>query len=90
MPLCYQNTERVCGNLLSQLVTNYLLTKYLVFTLCRVFTDKESPTAYKFIFQRVFELVSQAIQKPIKFESIHGEGIKAVVGDMCPNQMCGE
>ena len=52
-------------------------------TLFRVFTDQENPTAYKFIFQRVFELVSQAIQRPIKFFSIHGEGIKAIVGDMC-------
>ena len=59
-------------------------------TLFRVFTDQENPTAYKFIFQRVFELVFQAIQRPIKFFSIHGEGIKAIVGDMCPNQMCGE
>lgn len=58
-------------------------------TLFRVFTDQENPTAYKFIFYRVFELVSQAIQRPVKFYSIHGEGIKAIIGDMCPNQMCG-
>ncbi|KAJ5198717.1 uncharacterized protein N7498_007834 [Penicillium cinerascens] len=81
--------KRVKGVMNEVIFATMLPEHRKIFTLCRVFTDKENPTAYKFIFQRVFELVSQAIQKPIRFESIHSEGIKAIVGDIYPNQMCG-
>ncbi|KAJ5195555.1 uncharacterized protein N7498_008993 [Penicillium cinerascens] len=70
--------KRVKGVMNEVIFATMLLDYGKIMTLFRVFTDQENPTAYKFIFQRVFELVSQAIQRPIKFFSIHGEGIKAI------------
>ena len=70
-------------------LTSFLLICLLVFTLFRVFTDRESPNAYEFIFSRVFYLVQKVTNEAVRFHYLHNKGFKAIVTDMCPNQMTG-
>ncbi|DAA78601.1 TPA_exp: Uncharacterized protein A8136_2386 [Trichophyton benhamiae CBS 112371] len=58
-----------------------------VFTLLRVFTNKESPHGYQLLFERVFATISRVLQKPVNFFYLHRRGFKAIVMDMDAKQM---
>ncbi|KAJ5195557.1 uncharacterized protein N7498_008995 [Penicillium cinerascens] len=81
--------KRVKGDINEVIFATMLTNHGKIITLCRVFTDQENSAGYKFIFRMVFELISRSIGRPIRFHYLHGEGIKAIVGDMCPKQILG-
>ena len=63
------------------------LTILIVFTLVRVFVNKDKAIMYKLLFQRLFVLVSELIQKPIKWKHIDSVGFKVITVNICLKQM---
>jgi hypothetical protein len=61
-----------------------------VVTLLRVYTNQESVEGYYLLFKSVFEMVSRVLGEDVYFQSIHQQGIEAIVVDMDSRQYTGK
>jgi hypothetical protein len=69
-----------------QYITNILVA----FTLLRVIVNQESVKMYYRMFTRVFSLIAERLQTPVRWQHLHGDGFAAMVMDMDTKQLPGK
>jgi hypothetical protein len=58
-------------------------------TYCYAFLNLETRKAYTMMFSFLFQVLSDASRKQVKFAHIHGDGICTITVDMCKTQAPG-
>ncbi|KAJ6133753.1 hypothetical protein N7523_000075 [Penicillium sp. IBT 18751x] len=81
--------KRVNGDFNEVIFATYLPQHGRIVTLCRAFMNQESPLAYQMLFTYVLQLLEDVLEAPTNFYHLHNRGFKAIVVDMCYQQMKG-
>lgn len=59
-------------------------------TLARIYMNHESAIGYERVFRHFFNLIELRIGRPLRWQTIHGNGIKAISMDMDTKQYPGK
>lgn len=59
-------------------------------TLARVYMNHESTVGYERVFRHIFDLIAVQIGGPLHWNTIYGDGIKAISMDMDTKQYPGK
>lgn len=59
-------------------------------TLARIYMNHESTLGYQRVFQHFFQLIEQQIGRQLHWQTVHGDGIKAIAMDMDTKQYPGK
>ena len=62
---------------------------FSVYTFARIIVSKDETRTYYLAFKRLFECVSNLLQKPVQWHHLHNAGFRAIIVDMSLKQAAG-
>jgi hypothetical protein len=67
----------------------YINLLAVVMTFARAYINQENPYIYTYMFREVFRIVGSLCQTEVKWQHLHGTGLRALVMDMDSKQLSG-